>query len=151
MIDVSAQRLDLLSRHGNTLLSWPVSTSRYGIGTREGSFMTPPGRFIIGEKIGNGEPPWTIFKGRVSTGHTAQPGGSEDLILSRILWLEGMDAENKNSRERYIYIHGTNQEELIGTPVSHGCIRLRNDHIVDLYDRVEVGTAVIIKLGESIS
>ena len=62
-----------------------------------------------------------------------------------------MDAENKNSRERYIYIHGTNQEELIGTPVSHGCIRLRNDHIVDLYDRVEVGTAVIIKLGESIS
>jgi lipoprotein-anchoring transpeptidase ErfK/SrfK len=85
-----------------------------------------------------------VFKGRIPTGKIAAPGGEEDLILTRILWLEGLDLENRNSRERYIYIHGTNQEDLIGTPASHGCIRLKNQEMIDLHDRVTIGTKVHI-------
>ncbi len=75
----------------------------------------------------------------------ASPGGEEDLILSRILWLDGLDLENLNTRDRHIYIHGTNQEELIGTPASHGCIRLRNNDMIALYERVTPQTLVKIK------
>jgi hypothetical protein len=85
------------------------------------------------------------FKGRKPTGVIASPGGEEDLILSRILWLEGLDPENSNTRDRYIYIHGTNQEDLIGTPASHGCIRLRNNQMIELFDLVEEGTPLLIK------
>jgi lipoprotein-anchoring transpeptidase ErfK/SrfK len=143
-VSIAEQRLDLLSPDGSVTASWPVSTSLLGTGTAEGSFRTPVGNFRICEKIGAGEPAWTIFRGRVSTGQIAQSAGDEDLILSRILWLEGLDPENHNTRERYIYLHGTNQETLIGTPASHGCIRLQNDHIIELFDRVEAGTLLEI-------
>jgi lipoprotein-anchoring transpeptidase ErfK/SrfK len=145
LVNVPCQRLDLLSEKGKILASYPVSTSRFGLGTEEGSFRTPTGRFRICEKIGAGEPAWTIFQGRIPTGCLAEPGGEEDLILSRILWLEGLDPENASTRERYIYFHGTNQEALIGTPASHGCIRLRNLEMIDLFNRVEAGTAVEIR------
>ena len=85
-----------------------------------------------------------IFVGRVPTGEIAIRGGHEDLILTRILWLEGLDLNNANTRDRYIYIHGTNQEELIGTPASHGCIRMRNRDIIDLFDQVTTDTEVKI-------
>jgi lipoprotein-anchoring transpeptidase ErfK/SrfK len=85
-----------------------------------------------------------VFKGRIPTGEIATPGGEEDQVLTRILWLEGLDKENENTKERYIYIHGTNQEELIGTPASQGCIRLRNQEMIDLYDRVATGMEVQI-------
>lgn len=145
VIDVTRQRLDLLSETGETVDSWPVSTSKNGLGTEEGSFQTPTGQFRICAKIGEGAPPWTIFKSRRETGVLASPGGEEDLILSRILWLDGLDLENLNTRDRHIYIHGTNQEELIGTPASHGCIRLRNDDMIALYERVTPQTLVKIK------
>jgi lipoprotein-anchoring transpeptidase ErfK/SrfK len=86
-----------------------------------------------------------IFKGRVPTGEIATPGGDEDLVLSRILWLEGLDANNNNTRDRYIYIHGTNQEDLIGTPASHGCIRLCNQDMIELYGRIPNHTEVFIR------
>jgi lipoprotein-anchoring transpeptidase ErfK/SrfK len=86
-----------------------------------------------------------IFKGRVPTGVLAQPGGDDDHVLTRILWLEGIDPENVNTRERYIYIHGTNQEELIGTPASHGCIRLRNRAMLELFELAETGMLVEIR------
>jgi len=142
-VDVADQLVHLLS-DGAPVKSWPVSTSKFGLGTEPGSFRTPCGRFRICEKIGAGARPWTVFKGRVETGGTGAPGGEEDGILTRILWLEGLDESNANTRERYIYFHGTNQEDRIGTPASHGCIRLRNDDIRELFDLVSEGVTVEI-------
>jgi len=145
-VSIASQQLDLVSSDGAILASWPVSTSRFGIGFEEGSFRTPTGQFRILEKIGDGASPWAVFKSRKPTGDIASPEveGEEDLILSRILWLEGLDQENANTRDRYIYLHGTNQESLIGTPASHGCVRLRNLDMIELYDRVDPGTWVEI-------
>jgi lipoprotein-anchoring transpeptidase ErfK/SrfK len=145
VVDVTRQQVDLLGALDEVLASYPVSTSKFGLGFEEGSFKTPTGRFRISEKIGAGEPPWMSFKSRIPTGSIAVPGGSEDHILSRILWLEGMDAENSNTLKRTIYFHGTNQEELIGTPVSHGCIRLRNRDMIELFDLVKVGDPLEIR------
>jgi L,D-transpeptidase YbiS len=144
IVDVNHQRVDLLE-DGVATAFWDVSTSKFGLGSEEGGFRTPTGRFRICEKIGAGAPLWSVFKGRVATGTIATPGGDEDLILTRILWLEGLEPENANTRDRYIYFHGTNQENLIGSPASHGCIRLRNADIADLFDRVEVGIPVEIR------
>lgn len=124
-----------------------ISTSRFGLGETEGSHQTPRGRHIITEKIGDGTAPNSIFKGRIPTGEIWTPDlvTEEDLILTRILWLSGDESHNANSHQRYIYIHGTNQEDQIGTPASMGCIRMRNHDILDLFDLVEVGTSVTIK------
>lgn len=145
VVTVSRQQVDLLQEDGTLFKSYPVSTSRFGLGVEKGSFRTPTGRFQISEKIGAGAPAWMIFKSRTPTGQFAQSGGDEDLILSRILWLDGLDPENANTHERYIYFHGTNQEELLGTPASHGCIRLKNLDIIELFDLVAVGTPVEIR------
>ncbi len=142
-VDVARQAVHLLS-NGAPVKSWPVSTSKFGLGTEPGSFRTPCGRFRIYEKIGAGAKPWAVFKGRVESGETGVPGGEEDGILTRILWLEGLDEDNANTRDRYIYFHGTNQEDRIGSPASHGCIRLRNDDIREIFDLVPAGTAVEI-------
>lgn len=144
LVDVPRQTVDLVDG-GAVISSWDVSTSRFGLGSEEGSFKTPLGRFRICEKIGGGAPLWSIFKSRVPTGEMASPGGEEDLVLTRILWLEGLDPENANTRNRYIYFHGTNREDLIGTPASHGCIRLRNAEMAVLFDMVEAGTPVEIR------
>jgi L,D-transpeptidase YbiS len=144
IVDVGRQTADLLE-DGSVTASWSVSTSKFGLGTGEGSFRTPTGRFRIAEKIGEGAPAWGVFKSRVPTGAVAGPGGEEDLVLTRILWLEGLDPANANTRNRYIYFHGTNREDLIGSPASHGCIRLRNAEMIDLFDRVAEGTTVEIR------
>lgn len=143
LVDTKEQTLRVLGA-GGLLATYPVSTSKFGLGFQEGSFRTPTGRFQIAEKIGEKAPPWMIFKSRLPTGFLAGPGGEEDLVLTRILWLEGLDPENANTRDRYIYIHGTNQEELIGTPASHGCVRLRNDHMIELFNHVSEGTPLEI-------
>lgn len=142
-IEVAHQALHLVEE-GRILESYPVSTSKFGLGFEEGSFRTPTGRFRIAEKIGDGAPSGMVFRSRVATGSLSEQGGEDDLVLTRILWLEGLDPENANTRERYIYIHGTNQEHLIGTPSSHGCIRLRNGDMIDLFGRIPVGTPVEI-------
>jgi lipoprotein-anchoring transpeptidase ErfK/SrfK len=144
LVDVARQVLEMIEE-GVVSAIWPVSTSRFGIGFEEGSFRTPTGRFMIAEKIGEGAPAGMIFRSRIATGKFAKQGGEEDLVLTRILWLEGLDPQNANTRQRYIYIHGTNQEHLIGTPASHGCIRLRNNDMIDLFSRVHEGTHVEIK------
>jgi len=143
-VSVSAQQLALKAGR-KKLAAYPVSTSRFGLGSEEGSMKTPTGRFRIAEKIGAGMPLGTVFKSRrpVKARRKALP--DEDLILTRILWLEGLDPENTNTRDRFIYIHGTNHEDRIGEPVSHGCIRMRGADLVELFERVEIGTPVVIK------
>ncbi|HEY7000530.1 MAG TPA: L,D-transpeptidase [Candidatus Udaeobacter sp.] len=125
--------------------TYPVSTSRFGIGTEEGSLKTPTGRFRVVEKIGGDMPTGTIFRSRVPlTAADALPP-TEDLVMSRILWLDGLDDHNTNTRERFIYIHGTKHEDKIGSPASCGCIRMRNADVVELFDLVGPETPVLIE------
>ena len=145
-IDVSVrdQRL-ILTRDGGELRSYPISTSRFGIGTQEGSMKTPLGRFRIAEKIGDSAAPGTIFKARVALALDDPPPDTEDFITSRILWLDGLEEENANTRDRFIYIHGTKHEDEIGTPASHGCIRTRNADVIELFELVDETTQVVIR------
>jgi L,D-transpeptidase YbiS len=142
VIDTKTQSLKLLCDE-EEIFSAPVSTSRAGLGFEPGSFRTPTGLFRIHEKIGENAPSGTVFKGRVPVAEP--PVFGDDLITSRILWLDGLEKENANTKERYIYIHGTNQEDRIGRPASHGCIRMRNEDILRLFDLVNVDTPVEIR------
>lgn len=105
---------------------------------------TPLGRFRIAEKIGDNLPIDIAFKSRQPVRASREDLQSEDLIMSRILWLEGLEESNANSHARYIYLHGTNHEETIGQPASHGCIRMRKADVAELFAAVEEGTPVFI-------
>ncbi|HSH38541.1 MAG TPA: L,D-transpeptidase [Chthoniobacterales bacterium] len=142
-ISVARQRL-AVKRGRKTERAFPISTSKYGLGSEEGSMKTPVGRFRVAEKIGAGQPIDIAYKARVPVCASADALKSDDLIMSRILWLEGLDAGNANTHARYIYIHGTNHEDQIGTPASHGCIRMKNAEMAELFELVEVGTPVVI-------
>jgi L,D-transpeptidase YbiS len=145
-IDISLRdQLLFLKRGEETLRTYPISSSRFGIGTEEGSFKTPTGQFRIGKKIGGGAPTGTIFLSRVPLGPGDPAPPTEDLVMSRILWLDGLEDHNANTRDRYIYIHGTKHENDIGRPASHGCIRMRNADVVELFDLVDEGTPVVIE------
>ena len=156
-VDLRLQQLYLWERHvdGDVLIrQYPVSGAANGAGSENGSYCTPLGRHRIAEKIGAGMPLYAAFKAREWTGeiwtpelNAEHPG--RDWILSRILWLEGMEpGKNKggtvDTHDRYIYIHGTHEEHKIGTPASHGCIRMKNEDVAELFDRVKVGTEVDI-------
>ena len=125
--------------------SYPVSTSRFGIGTEEGSMKTPTGRFRVAEKIGGGLPRDAVFQSRVPLKPDDPLPPTEDLVMSRILWLDGLDEHNANTRDRFIYIHGTKHEHKIGEPDSHGCIRMRNEDVVELFELVDEGAHVTIE------
>jgi len=125
--------------------SYPVSTSRFGIGTEEGSMKTPTGRFRVAEKIGGGLPTDAVFQSRVPLKSDDPLPPTEDLVMSRILWLDGLDEHNANTRDRFIYIHGTRHEDKIGNPASHGCVRMRNADVVELFDLVDEGAHVTIE------
>ena len=143
-VSVAEQQI-LLIENNEVVVAYPVSTAKNGVGCEEGSNCTPTGRFEISDRIGADASFGTIFKGRLQVGQwTEEQVTEEDLVLTRILWLHGLDPENANTKERYIYIHGTNHEILIGQPVSHGCVRMRNDDIIALFDRVNKGTPVRI-------
>jgi lipoprotein-anchoring transpeptidase ErfK/SrfK len=143
-IHVPSQTLDLLE-DGRLLRRYVISTSRFGLGTEPGSNRTPTGCFRVAEMIGDGAPPGEIFISREPTGKIGCEGDEKDHVQTRILWLDGLDADNANTRERYIYIHGTNAESRLGTPASYGCVRMHNDDIIDLYARVAPGTRVEIE------
>ena len=142
-ISVARQRMTL-KRGGKAERTFHVSTSQFGLGSEEGSMKTPVGRFRIAEKIGARQPIDIAYKARVPLHASADALESDDLIMSRILWLEGLEEGNANTHARYIYIHGTNHEDKIGTPASHGCIRMRNADVAELFELVEVGTPVVI-------
>src|SRR5262245_16378852 len=145
-IHVSIRDQRLTVKDGETTVRmYPVSTSRFGIGTEEGSLKTPIGRFRVAEKIGRDMPASTIFQSRVALGPGDPLPPTEDLVMSRILWLDGLDEHNANTRERFIYIHGTKHEAKIGSPASCGCIRMRNADVVELFDLVDHDTPVIIQ------
>ena len=148
-VSIADQTLELLD--GDTLIrSYPVSTSKFGPGSEEGSFKTPLGEFRICEKFGDGEPLLTIFRSRKPEGLWSPDAPCDaDLVLTRILRLDGLEPHNANSYERYIYIHGTNHEDAIGSPASQGCIRMHNEHVLDLHDRVPTGIPVTISLNAS--
>jgi len=143
-ISVARQQM-CVAMDGRTVATCPVSTARAGIGGEAGSGKTPPGWHRVCARFGAKAALGQVFVSRRPVrGQTLRPadwraGGDADLILSRILWLDGLEPGiNKggsvDSRERYIYLHGTNQEELLGTPASHGCIRLANRDIADLFE-----------------
>ena len=145
-IDISIRRQRLTLKRGRkTLKTYPISSSRFGLGSEEGSMKTPLGQFRVSEKIGHGHPAGTIFKSRVALKPDDPLPDTEDLITSRILWLDGLEEDNANTRDRFIYIHGTRHEDKIGTPDSHGCIRMCNNDVIELFDLVEEGTPVAIR------
>src|SRR5204862_4169875 len=144
VISTRDQKLALLDR-GNLLATYPVSTSKFGLGDRPGSRVTPLGQLQIAEKIGGNAPPGTVFKDRRRTGEIVlanSPG--RDPIVTRILWLRGRESQNANAFARDIYIHGTPEERLIGRPVSYGCIRMRSSDVIQLYELVGRGAEVTI-------
>ena len=142
-VSIGEQKLRL--HKGSELLAeYVISSAANGIGFEEGSYCTPTGRFEISEKIGESEEIGTIFKARKPMGVWDGTACDDDMVLTRVLRLHGLDAENANSMERYIYIHGTNQEHLLGQPASCGCIRMANNEMIDLFDRIEQGTPLVI-------
>ncbi len=153
MIIVSIREQKLIHRRRSGVrYAYPVSTARVGIGNLRNSFCTPIGRHRIHAKIGAGMPVRTVFRARQPIGlyEDLQDGETHDWILTRILWLTGCQTGiNRrgihDTRSRYIYIHGTDEEACIGTPASHGCIRMRNEDIMELFEHCRVGESVLIR------
>jgi L,D-transpeptidase YbiS len=152
-ISIAEQHLRLLDGE-RVVFDAPVSTAADGVGEQNGSSQTPRGKHIVRVQIGAGCEAGTVFKGRRPTGeiYDDELGRREpqrDWILSRILWLSGTEKGrnrlgNVDTMRRYIYIHGTPDSEPMGTPRSHGCVRMRNDDIITLFDEVQPGTPVVI-------
>jgi lipoprotein-anchoring transpeptidase ErfK/SrfK len=148
-VNTRRQRLSLVV-DGYVNARYDVSTARAGCGSRPGSLRTPTGVHRIAQRIGAGAPPGTVFRSRKAT-RARWNGDSHagDLILSRILWLDGLEPGHNrdggvDTRQRYIYVHGTNHERLLGTRASHGCVRMSNRDVIALFDQVKRGTIVII-------
>ena len=156
-INIAQQTLTLYKQQ-KAVAHYSVSTAKNGIGSQQDSGCTPLGQHIIAEKIGGNAPSHAVFIGRVPTGeiYDAELGllnPERDWILSRILWLSGLEeGVNKGSNsqggcdtyQRYIYIHGTPDSESMGVPLSHGCVRMRNQDIIELFEQVNEGTMVTI-------
>ncbi len=127
------------------LAEYDVSTSKFGLGSKPGSYATPLGWHKIAKKIGGGQPAGMKFKSRNPTGEIVRPDSpGRDPIVSRIIWLTGKESQNRNSYGRYIYIHGTAEERKIGQPASYGCIRMRSRDVIELYNMVWKGDDVFI-------
>src|SRR5436309_4606969 len=144
VISSREQKLALLDR-GNLMAIYPVSTSKFGLGDWPGSSCTPLGELEVAQKIGDHAPSGAVFKDRRRTGEIVAPDSpGRDPIVTRILWLRGLEAQNANAFGRDIYIHGTPEERLIGTPASYGCIRMRSTDVIQLYNVVGTGAGVTI-------
>lgn len=144
IVSTANQRMIVL-RDGAKIAEYPVSTSKFGLGDGYGTNATPLGEMKIRKKIGGGAPLGAVFKSRKPTGEViAVNAPGRDPIVTRILWLEGLEARNRNAYGRFIYIHGTPEESRIGTPASYGCIRMRSQDVAELYDTVGVGARVMI-------
>ena len=149
---VSVERQALFGvQNGVVVFGYPCSTAAKGTGNQAASKQTPLGWHEIRERLGDGLPPGAVFNERQPTTRVWTPDTKtdRDFILTRIMWLAGLEpgvnaGPGVDSHERYIYIHGTPAEDKIGTPASMGCVRLANQHVIDLYDRTKSGTRVLI-------
>jgi lipoprotein-anchoring transpeptidase ErfK/SrfK len=147
IVSVAEQRM-MVVRDGQQMARLPVSTSKFGFGNPGERYFTPLGRHEIARKIGEGSPSGMRFKSRRATGEIVPvnaPG--RDPIVTRILWLRGLEDGNRSTYSRYIYIHGTPEESKIGTPASYGCIRMKSADVIWLYDVVGRGAKVDIVAG----
>ena len=144
VVSVADQELALLKR-GKVVKRFPISTSKFGTGDAVGSYRTPLGETFVSAKIGDGLPAGAVIKNRNATGEIVQPNApGRDTIVSRVIWLRGMDGTTANTRDRCIYIHGTAEERRIGRRASYGCIRMRSKDVIELYSLVHIGTHVRI-------
>ena len=147
IVSVPDQQMLVLT-DGKPVAVYKVSTSKYGVGDGEGSYTTPLGQLRVKQKIGDGAPLGSVFHSRQPTGEVIPPNApGRDPIVTRILWLDGLETHNRNAFGRCIYIHGTPQEALLGTPASYGCIRMRSVDVANLYDLVGRGAHVEITTG----
>jgi hypothetical protein len=148
VISVADQKMALL-HDGGIVKKYPVSTSKFGIGDRLGSYMTPVGRLRVCDKIGDGLAQGAVIKHRSATGEILPVNAAgRDPIVTRILWLEGLEPTNDNARGRGIYIHGTVEESKVGSPVSYGCIRMKSRDVAEVFAATPVGTPVEIVPGK---
>lgn len=155
VIEVNTQTLKLQDSDGQVLMETLISTGKKGVGEINGSEQTPRGNHIIRAKIGDRQPVNTVFVGRrptneIYTSELRQQYPGRDWILTRILWLSGTELGKNRSGDvdtmrRYIYIHGAPDEDEMGVPSSHGCIKMRNRDVIELFDKVALYTPVMIK------
>jgi lipoprotein-anchoring transpeptidase ErfK/SrfK len=145
VVSVKEQKLAIYNRGGEVSKAYPVSTSKFGLSDKPGTYGTPLGLHEVVAKIGHGAPSGAVFKSRNWTGEIIKPDSpGRDPIVSRIMWLRGMEKTNKNAYARCIYIHGTAEERNVGKPVSYGCIRMRSRDVIDLFGRLPVGSRVLV-------
>lgn len=145
VVSVPDQTLALIN-DGVVVARFPVSTSKFGIGDHAGTYATPLGAMTVASKIGGHAPLGTVFKSRLPTGEILRPNApGRDPIVTRILWLRGLERRNAHAYARKIYIHGTPEERLIGRPASYGCIRMRSRDVARLFSAVRVGTKIQVE------
>jgi lipoprotein-anchoring transpeptidase ErfK/SrfK len=144
IISTTDQRMVVLE-DGVKIAEYPISTSKFGLGDRPGSNATPLGELKVRRKIGGDAPVGAVFKSRKPTGEVlAVDAPGRDPIVTRILWLDGQEVENRHAFDRHIYIHGTPEERNIGIPASYGCIRMKSRDVIELYNILGVGARVYI-------
>ncbi len=132
-------------KDGKKVREYPISSSKYGISGKNNSYHTPYGLHTVRSKVGEGHPIGAVFKGGRPTGEVVPVNAKgRDPIVTRVIFLDGHESDNSNSKNRRIYIHGTPEERKIGSPASYGCIRMRSRDIIDLYRIVRPGTPVLI-------
>jgi lipoprotein-anchoring transpeptidase ErfK/SrfK len=132
-------------RGGKLTKEFKISTSKFGLGDKPGSNCTPLGKAEVIAKIGHGLPSGAVIKSRQWNGEVLKPNApGRDPIVSRILWLRGLEYSNRNAFNRFIYIHGTTEENRIGQPASYGCVRMKSKDVIDLFNTVSIGAKVII-------
>jgi lipoprotein-anchoring transpeptidase ErfK/SrfK len=154
IVSVPDQQLAVIDR-GKLISKYPISTSRFGLGDANGSYRTQLGVLFVSAKFGDHLPAGAVIKNRAPTGEIVNPNArGRDAIVSRVIWLRGMEQQNRAARDRCIYIHGTAEECSIGRPSSFGCIRMRSKDVISLYDFAHIGMHVTIterKIGSFIS
>jgi hypothetical protein len=144
IVSVPDQSLALIDR-GKLISKYRISTSKFGLGDGNGSYRTPLGILFVSAKFGDHLTAGSVIKNRVATGEIVNPNApGRDAIVSRVIWLRGMEDQNRMARDRCIYIHGTPEERTIGRPASFGCIRMRSRDVIELYSRAHIGMHVTI-------
>lgn len=144
VVSVKEQKLGLYNA-GVLKKEFAISTSKFGIGDQPNSYRTPLGKHEVIAKIGHGLPTGAVLKSRSWNGEVLKPNApGRDPIVSRILWLRGMESTNRNAMNRFIYIHGTTEENRLGKPASYGCIRMGMKDVVDLFNNVGIGAKVVV-------